>query len=67
VTMAKPLWSHAQGIGRKKNSKETKLLRRLVVVDPDKNFFFQPLLHRAHSRYQKTLEVYIATFRREKE
>jgi hypothetical protein len=27
VTMAKPLWSHAQGIGRKKNSKEAKLLR----------------------------------------
>jgi hypothetical protein len=25
--MAKPLWSHAQGIGRKKNSKDAKLLR----------------------------------------
>jgi nucleotidyltransferase/DNA polymerase involved in DNA repair len=27
VTMAKPLWSHAQGIGRKKISKDAKLLR----------------------------------------
>jgi hypothetical protein len=31
VTMAKPLWSHAQGIERKKNSKEAKLLRSQEV------------------------------------